>query len=46
MDKITFQTKLEKDNHKEFEVEAICNNEIYAKESDSDYLPGFYYLVS
>ncbi len=29
----------------EYEVEAICNNAVYAKESEG-HLPGFYYLVS
>ena len=31
----------------EYEVEAICNSKVYARESNSDHhLPGFYYLVS
>ena len=30
----------------EYEVEAIQDSEIYAKESESDHLSGFYYLVS
>lgn len=33
-------------NGKEYEVEAICNNRVYAKESDTSYLLGLYYLVS
>lgn len=33
-------------NSKEYEVEAVWNSKIYAKELDSGYyLPGFYYLV-
>ncbi len=31
---------------KEYEIKAICNSAIYAKESDSEYhLLGLYYLV-
>ncbi len=33
-------------NSKEYKVEAICDNAVYAKESDSGHhLPGLYYLV-
>ena len=30
----------------QYEVEAIRDNAVYAKESESGYLPGLYYLVS
>ena len=30
----------------EYEVEAIRESEVYARESESDHLPGLYYLVS
>ena len=33
------------DNSGEYKVEAIQNNAVYAKESESDYLLGLYYLV-
>lgn len=35
----------EKNNKKEYKVEIICNNAIYARESKS-YLSSLYYLVS
>ena len=37
-----------KDNSEgeEYELEAICNNTIYVKESESGQLPGLYYLIS
>ena len=34
-----------KDN-KEYKIESICDNTIYARESKVGYLPGLYYLVS
>ena len=34
------------DNNKEYKVEGICNNMVYARVSKAGYLPGFYYLVS
>ena len=34
------------DENGEYEVEAIRNSEIYARESESGHLPGLYYLVS
>ena len=30
----------------EYEVEAIQDSEVYARESESGHLPGLYYLVS
>ena len=30
----------------EYEVEAICDNAVYARESESGHLPRLYYLVS
>ncbi len=39
--------KLDEGNSEEYEVEAICDSAIYAKESDSEnHLLGLYYLVS
>ncbi len=38
--------KLNEGNSKEYEIEAICDSEIYTKKSDSSHLPGLYYLVS
>ncbi len=38
--------ELNEGDSKEYEFEAICDNEVYAKESDSGHLPGLYYLVS
>ncbi len=47
MDKATSQLEFESDSEgKEYEVEAIRNSAIYARESDSNHLPGLYYLVS
>ena len=34
------------DKNEEYEVEVIRDSEIYARESESDHLPGLYYLVS
>ena len=34
------------DNSREFELEAIWDSALYARESESGHLPGFYYLVS
>ena len=31
---------------KEYKVEAIWDSAVYARESESGHLPGFYYLVS
>ena len=39
--------KLDASNkNEEYELEAIWNSEIYARESKSGHLPGLYYLVS
>ncbi len=48
VDKTTFRLDFENDgNGEEYEIEAICNSVVYAKESDNDHhLPGLYYLVS
>ena len=35
-----------RDNSKEYEVEAIWENAVYAMESESSHLPGLYYLVA
>ncbi len=42
------ETAIELDEGKseEYEVEAICDSEVYAKELKSGHLPGVYYLVS
>ena len=37
--------KLDKNDSKEYEIEASCDSKIYAKELDSSYLPSFYYLI-
>ena len=34
------------DNSKEYEVETIWDNAVYAMESESGHLPGLYYLVA
>ncbi len=41
------KTIIERDesNGKEYKVKAICDSKVYAKELNSDYLPGFYYLI-
>ena len=33
------------DNSREYEMEAIWDSAVYARESELGYLPGFYYLV-
>ena len=33
-------------NNKEYKVEGICDNAVYARESKAGHLPGLYYLVS
>ena len=33
-------------NNQEYEIEEICDNAVYARESEAGYLPGLYYLVS
>ncbi len=37
--------ELDKGNSEEYEVKAICNSAVYAKELEN-HLPDFYYLVS
>ena len=39
-------TKLDANNSGEYEVEAIWDSAIYARDSESGHLSGFYYLVS
>ena len=39
-------TKFETGDEKEYEVEGIWDSAVYVKESETGYLPGFYYLVS
>ncbi len=38
--------ELNEGDNEEYEVKTICDNEVYAKESDCGHLPGLYYLVS
>ena len=46
VDKMSY-IKLDESNSKEYEIEAICNNNAYAKELDSGHhLPGLHYLIS
>ncbi len=46
--KMTSKLEYENDGDSEvYEIEVICNNAVYVKESDRGYhLPGLYYLVS
>ena len=38
--------ELDENNNKEYKVKAICDNEVYVKESDNSYhLSDLYYLV-
>ncbi len=47
MNEATSQLEFEGDSDGEkYEVEAICNSAVYARESDSGHPPGLYYLVS
>ncbi len=47
LDEITLQLEFEDDGEsEEYEVEGIWDRTVYAKESESDQLPGLYYLVS
>ena len=39
-----FPAEFETGDNKEYEVEAICDSAVYAKEADG-HLPGLYYLV-
>lgn len=46
MDKATYLLEFEDNGQdKEYKVEAICNDTVYAKKSERDHLPDFYYLV-
>lgn len=38
-------THLYASNSKEYKMETICDNEIYARESENQLQLGFYYLV-
>ncbi len=44
-ERVQIAIELDKGDSKEYKVKAICNNKSYAKELDSDHLPGLYYLV-
>ena len=47
VDKKTLQLEFEDDGEgKKYEVEAIRENTVYAKELESGQLPGWYYLIS
>ena len=47
VDKKTSQLEFEdNDKSEEYEFEAICNSEVYAKESESGQFPSLYYLIS
>ena len=47
VDEKTSQLEFEDDGEgEEYEVEAICDSAVYAKESESGQLPGLYYLIS
>lgn len=39
------QIRFKNVDNKEYKVEVICNNMIYAKELESGYLPGLYYQI-
>lgn len=46
MNKTMPQIEQNKDNNKEYKVDAICKGKIYMKTQDSSYLSDLYYLVS
>ena len=46
MDETMSQLEFHDDGDEEYEVEAIGDSPIYAKESENGHLPGLYYLVS
>lgn len=48
VNKVTFQLKFDvkDDNSKEFQVEAIYDNEIYVIELENNHLLGIYYMVT
>lgn len=44
--KTTSQMESERnDDNKNYEVEAICDSEVYTKESNNGHLPGLYHLI-
>ena len=45
IDKKMAELKFEAGNKKEYEVKAICNSGVYAKQAES-HLPGLYHLVA
>ena len=46
VDEKTSQLEFEDDEGEEYEVEAIRDSAVYARESESGHLPGLYYLIS
>ena len=47
VDENTSQLEFKDDGEaEEFEVETICDNAVYAKESKSSQIPGLYYIIS
>ena len=46
MDEEVRQIEFDAGNNEEYEVEAIRDSAVYARESESSHLPGLYYLVS
>ena len=46
VDKRVTELELKAGNNKEYKVEAIWDSAVYASESESDQLPGIYYLVT
>lgn len=45
VNKITFYLEFENNgNYEDYKIKAFCDKKIYAKELDSCYLLGFYYL--
>ncbi len=42
--RVEIAIELDKGNSEEYEVEAICDSAVYARESEG-YLPGLYYLA-
>ena len=46
VDKKTSQLEFEDNKGKEYEVGAIRDSTVYARKSESNHLPGLYYLIS
>ena len=46
VDKNVTELEFDAGNSKEYKVEAIWENAVYAMESESGHLPGLYYLVA